>query len=88
MRSVTADDATKDFGAVLDAAEHGETVNVIKDGETVARVEPGDRRRVVDRIVEVFEKYPVDPEWADDLERTVRELRAFTTDQERKWPVD
>jgi prevent-host-death family protein len=84
MRSVGVDDAKTDIENLIDEVEHGEVIHLIKNGETVAKLVPG-HGRVVDRLAEVFKKYPVDPEWADDLERTVRELRSTTTEQERRW---
>jgi prevent-host-death family protein len=85
MRTVGVDNAKTEFDELLDAVEHGEVIHFTKNGATVAKLVPG-HGRVVDRIAEVFEKFPVDADWADDLERTVRELRATTTDQEREWP--
>jgi antitoxin (DNA-binding transcriptional repressor) of toxin-antitoxin stability system len=83
MRSVTETDATENFRSLLDAVKQGERVLVIQDGETVAEIVPG-HGRVVDRIAEAFEKYPLDKEAADELARAVQEMREFTIDQERE----
>jgi antitoxin (DNA-binding transcriptional repressor) of toxin-antitoxin stability system len=85
MRSVTAAAAEENFRALLDAVEQGETVLVVKDGATVAKVVP-EQGRVVDRLAEVFERHPADPGFGDHLAETVRDLRASTTEQEREWP--
>jgi antitoxin (DNA-binding transcriptional repressor) of toxin-antitoxin stability system len=87
MRSVTENDASENFRTLLDAVKQGETVLVIEGGETVAEIVPG-HGRVVDRIAEVFEKYPLDKEAADELARAVQEMREFTVEQEHEWPVD
>jgi antitoxin (DNA-binding transcriptional repressor) of toxin-antitoxin stability system len=87
MRSVAADNVAENFDTLLDAVEHGETVHVIKDGATVAKLVPG-HGRVVDRLAAVFEMFPADEGFGDHLEETVRELRASMTDQEREWQVD
>lgn len=87
MRSVTASDASEDFGALLDAVEQGETVLVVKDGAMVARIEP-EHGRVVDRMAEVFEKYPLSPAAGAEFARAVQEVRDSVVEQEREWHVD
>lgn len=53
----------------------GETVLITTDdGAPFARLEP-DRRTVVERLGELREKYPPDPEFGEHLETVVRELR-------------
>lgn len=43
MREVTATEASRNFSAVLDAAEHGETILVTRAGEPVAVIAPTPR---------------------------------------------
>jgi antitoxin (DNA-binding transcriptional repressor) of toxin-antitoxin stability system len=85
MRSMTATEAARNFSAVLDAVEAGETIVVTRDGLPVARFEPT-RAGVAERIADVMARFPADPEWADDLEQTVRDLRSEMPNQEREWP--
>ena len=84
MRTVGVDNAKTEFDELLDAVGHGEVIHLVKDGETVARLVPG-QGSFADRLADVYEKYPADPEWGDHLEKTVRELRASLTHQEREW---
>ena len=83
MRSVTASEASRDFDALLDAVEAGETIEVTRHGVPVACLAPKQTNTAA-RIAEVL-AHPVDPDWADDLEKTMRELRSETT-EEREWP--
>lgn len=85
MRSITSAEASRDFDALLEEVENGEVVLVTRDGRPVARVVP-EQVSVADRLAEVMEKYPADPEFGDDLERIVRENRALMDDRERRWP--
>ncbi|HET9142852.1 type II toxin-antitoxin system prevent-host-death family antitoxin, partial [Actinophytocola sp.] len=85
MRSMTTTEAAQNFDAVLDEVEHGEVVLVTKDGRPVARIVP-ERLSVADRLAEVMERYPADPDFGADLERVIRENRELMDDRERKWP--
>jgi hypothetical protein len=40
------------------------------------------------QLVAAMRRYPADPEFADDLEAAVRELRAWSDDQVTEWPDD
>lgn len=40
MRTMTATEAARSFAAVLDLAEHGETIVVIRGGRRVATISP------------------------------------------------
>lgn len=86
MRSMTDLQASRNFSAMLEAVERGEEILVVRDGVAVARLVP-ERLNLADRIEEVMARFPADPDWADDLEEVVRELRA-ETDQERTWPAE
>ncbi|HZD01118.1 MAG TPA: type II toxin-antitoxin system prevent-host-death family antitoxin [Actinomycetes bacterium] len=81
MRTVTATEAARNFAAVLDQAEHGETIIVTRGGRRVATIGPaavGPGRAVK----ELLRRYRPDAAWAEEL-RAVREL---TVEQERGWP--
>ncbi len=43
MREVSATEASRNFSAVLDSAEHGETILVTRGGEPVATIAPAPR---------------------------------------------
>lgn len=86
MRSMTDDQASRNFSSMLDAVEQGEEIVLTRDGVPVARLVP-ERVNLAERIDEVMNRFPVDPGWADDLEAVMRELRT-ETDQERTWPAE
>lgn len=72
---MTTTEATANFPALLAAAERGETVVITRDGVPLGRFVP--ERSVAERIAWVLEKYPLSPEAADDLARTIEENRAL-----------
>ncbi|HET9140507.1 type II toxin-antitoxin system prevent-host-death family antitoxin [Actinophytocola sp.] len=88
MRSMTTAEASANFAALLAAAEHGETIVVTRDGVPVGRFVP--ERSVAERIAEVLDRYPLSPEAAEDLARTIEENRALMNagDSVRQWPID
>jgi prevent-host-death family protein len=43
MREMTASEASRNFSAVLDQAEHGETIVVTRNGQRVAMIIPAPR---------------------------------------------
>jgi antitoxin (DNA-binding transcriptional repressor) of toxin-antitoxin stability system len=54
---MTATQALRNFGAMLDAVEQGETIVVTRDGITIGKFVP-EHSSVAERLTEVFEKYP------------------------------
>jgi prevent-host-death family protein len=44
MTTMTAAEASRNFSAVLDRAEHGETITIVRYGRTVAAVTPAPKR--------------------------------------------
>ncbi|MEV2225105.1 type II toxin-antitoxin system prevent-host-death family antitoxin [Nocardia vinacea] len=40
MTTMTAAEASRNFSAVLDRAEHGETITIVRHGRTVATIAP------------------------------------------------
>ncbi len=85
MRSMTATEASRNFAALLDAVEAGETIVVTRDGMPVARLEP-ERANAATRIAEAMAAHPLPPEAVDDLERAIADLRDWQDDRERQWP--
>jgi len=86
MRSMTDIEAANVFATILKAAEQGESVIVTKDGRPIGTFVP-DRTPIGVRIQEVFRKCPVDPDFADDIEAAMREMRA-QPDRMTEWPSD
>lgn len=86
MRSITATQASRNFAALLDVVEQGESVLVTRDGTPIGRFVP-ENTPIAVRIEDVMRRHPVDPSFADDLEAVVHELRS-QCDEVRKWPTD
>jgi prevent-host-death family protein len=86
MRSMTETEAMRETASVLREVAKGETVVVTTDdGAPFARIVP-DRTTVLERLAELREKYPPNPEFGDHLEKVVRELRESAGDvRERLW---
>jgi prevent-host-death family protein len=84
---MTATQASRNFAAMLDEVENGETVLVTRDGVTVARIIP-DHTQPGDRIAEVLETHPLSEEDVDELENAIREHREWMDRGLREWPVD
>ena len=79
--------ASLNFSAMLDDVANGETVLLLRDGVPVARITP-EESHVVDQLEEVMKKYPLPKEAVDDLERAIREHRAWVGEGMREWPID
>ena len=56
MKSMTFEEASRNFDAVLDAMHRGETVIITRDGEPIARCVS--ERTIVERIAELEARYP------------------------------
>jgi prevent-host-death family protein len=83
--TITSSQASRDFEALLDAVEHGETVVVTRNGAAIGRFVP--ERTVAERIAWIQEKYPMSPEAAEDFARTLEENRhLMNMESVREWP--
>jgi prevent-host-death family protein len=83
MKVMTATEASRRFAAVLDEAEHGETIVVTRGGRRIAVIGPAPvaaGRAVKD----VLRRHTPDDGWADDL----RAARAAVEDRPVEWPAD
>jgi prevent-host-death family protein len=81
MKTVTATEAARNFAAVLDQAEHGETIVVTRGGRRVATIGPA--TAAPGRAVkELLHRHRPDAAWAEEL----RALRRLTLEEERGWP--
>jgi prevent-host-death family protein len=83
---MTATQASRNFAALLDAVEHGDTVLVTRDGVPVGRFVP-ERITVAEQLAGVMRNKPADSGFGDHLADTVRDLRSWTDDSEREWPA-
>ncbi|TNC25397.1 type II toxin-antitoxin system Phd/YefM family antitoxin [Amycolatopsis alkalitolerans] len=69
MTTMTAAEASRNFSAVLDRAEHGETITIVRHGRTVATVAPAPRRtgRDVRLALENGDVPPFDDDYESDI---------------------
>jgi prevent-host-death family protein len=86
MRSMTESEASRDFAAMLDEVAGGETVLLTRDGKPVARVTP-EQPTTAERLADLLERYPPNPEFGEHLERVVREIRE-SAGGPREWLWD
>jgi antitoxin (DNA-binding transcriptional repressor) of toxin-antitoxin stability system len=87
MRSMTSNQVSGD--ALIDAAEHGETVVVTRDGVPIGEFVPRpatapEPTTIAERLAELERKYPPDPEFGDLLEEIHRELNE-SGGEVREW---
>jgi len=83
VKVITATEASRHFAAVLDEAEHGETIVVTRGGRRVAVIGPAPvaaGRAVKDML----RRHHRDDDWEDDL----RAVRGLVEDRPVEWPVD
>ena len=83
MKVSTATEASRRFAAVLDEAEHGETIMVTRGGRRIAVIGPAPvaaGRAVKD----LLRRHSPDGAWEDD----VRAARAAVEDRPVQWPDD
>ena len=60
MREMTASEVSRSFSAVLDSAEHGETILITRGGRRVATIAPAPRANGA-ALRAVFERWRGDP---------------------------
>jgi prevent-host-death family protein len=74
MREMTASEASRNFSALLDEAEHGETIVVTRNGRRVALIVPAPRAN--GRAVrDVFRRWSHHEAFDDEFERNVAAAR-------------
>lgn len=74
MREMTASEASRNFSAVLDAAERGETIVVTRAGRRVAVLAPAPRANGA-ALREVFERWRGNPALDDAFAANVAAAR-------------
>jgi prevent-host-death family protein len=76
MREMSATEASRNFSAVLDEAERGETIVVSRDGEHVAVIAPAPRANGA-AVREVLQRFAVDDPADNDFAAAVASAREF-----------
>jgi prevent-host-death family protein len=76
MREMLATEASRNFSAVLDEAERGETIVVSRGGEHVAVIAPAPRANGA-TLREVFERCAVNDPADDDFAAAVTSVHEF-----------
>ena len=83
MRTVTATEASRSFAALLDAAEHGQTVVVTRGGRRIASIGPVTASNGAE-VVALLGSNAADEDFAAE----VLAARDAVTLEEPVWPVD
>lgn len=82
MRLMTATEASRNFAAVLDAAEHGETIVITRAGRRLALIGPAPTGNGA-ALNAILSAYRPD----DDFARDIHETRELLTDgPSASWP--
>ncbi|GAA0898531.1 type II toxin-antitoxin system prevent-host-death family antitoxin [Pseudonocardia zijingensis] len=74
MREMSASEAARNFSAVLDSAEHGETIVVTRSGRRVALIAPAPRANG-GAVLDLFESWRGHPAFDDAFESRVNAAR-------------
>jgi len=88
MTRITATEASRNFSDILNRAQYrGESFEVMRAGEVVARIEPVHRKRLtVGEFRELWKSWPrLDPEDAAQFEEDLKEIRAIAPSAPYKW---
>ncbi|NNH76065.1 type II toxin-antitoxin system prevent-host-death family antitoxin [Nocardia uniformis] len=81
MTTISAAEASRNFSAVLDRAERGETITIVRHGRTVATIAPAPKRtgRALREALENTDVPPFD----DDYESDIANALSLVTDEPR-----
>lgn len=74
MREISASEASRNFSALLDSAEHGETIVVTRAGQRVALISPAPRANGA-ALREVFRRWQGNPALDDAFTAQVAAAR-------------
>jgi prevent-host-death family protein len=86
MREVSASEASRNFSAVLDEAERGETIVVTRSGRRIAQITPAPRAsgKALRELFETYHRAPiVDDEFEARVDRGLASLDAG--EDARSW---
>lgn len=78
MREMTASEASRNFSAVLDEAEHGETIVVTRNGHRVALIVPAPRANG-GALREVFRRWNGNPALDEAFAENVASVREMVS---------
>lgn len=81
MPIMTAGEASRNFSAVLDRAEHGETITIVRHGRTVATISPTPKR--TGRNLRLALEHTDIPPFDEDYESDIAEAVALISDDTR-----
>lgn len=81
MREISAAEASRNFSAVLDAAERGDTLIVTRNGRRVATIAPAGAASG-DAFVQVLREWQGRGAGSRDLERAIEETRALVSGED------
>ena len=87
MREMTASEASRNFSAVLDEAEHGETIVVTRSGRRVALITPAPRANGA-LLREVMRRWAGDPALDDTFAAHVAQAREAASGELDSDPWD
>ena len=88
MTRITATEASRNFSDILNRAQYrGESFDVVRAGEVVARIEPAQRKNMtVGEFRELWKTWPrLDPEDAGQFEKDLADIRASAPAAPYKW---
>lgn len=88
MTKITATEASRNFSDILNRAQYrGESFEVTRAGEVVARIEPVRRKRMtVGEFRELWaNRQRLDPQDAEQFENDLAEIRATAPAAPYKW---
>lgn len=88
MTKITATEASRNFSDILNRAQYrGESFEVTRAGEVVARIEPVRRKRMtVGEFRELWaNRQRLDPQDAEQFENDLAEIRASAPAAPYKW---
>lgn len=83
MHLLSATEASRSFAAVLDDAEHGETIVITRGGRRIATIGPASSSNGA-AFLALLKGHNVDPDFAADV-ASVDEVLAEESDA---WPAD
>jgi antitoxin (DNA-binding transcriptional repressor) of toxin-antitoxin stability system len=87
VTKITATEASRNFSDVLSRAQYrGESFEVTRGGEVVARIEAPRKRLTAGELSELWKTRPrLDPEDAAQFEKEIEEIRASAPSPPSEW---
>lgn len=85
MQRISATEAARNFSELLNRVFHrGESFLIVRNGQEVGRLTPVGRCVTLSGLIQLVERYPVDEEFANDLEDIQRMQSSLPEDL---WPT-